>query len=133
MNGRRLKIVRGELGLSQHEFSDALGISQRALSSYERGTSDPPANLLKHVCEKYGIDGNWLLEVEGTDYRELLPNEYDDYADLLSMGFSPDEASRWEKDQFEKYGDLIMKLSYDDRKRVVEFIRELKGEPKTEE
>ncbi len=132
MYGRKLKTVRTNLGLTQQEFAEALDVPQTTYSGYERGTNEPPVDVLKKVCSLYDVDSSWLLDLKRTDYRELLINQYDDYADLISMGFSPDEACRWEKEQFDKYGDMIMKLNYDDRKRVVEFVNQIRKEHEEE-
>ena len=127
MYGRRLKIVRGNLGMTQQDFAKSLGLSQTTYSGYERESSEPPIDILKKICSLYNVDIAWLLGVEG-DYRELLANQYDDFADLVSMGFSPDEASRMERAQFERYGDMVMRLGYDDRKRVVDFVQQIQSE-----
>ena len=71
---------------------------------------------------------NFLLGQTKTSYKDLLKNQYDDFADLIAMGFSVDEAYRMERSQFERFGDMVMKLNYDDRKRVVEFVEKINKE-----
>ena len=128
MYGTRLKMLRQSLGLSQQEFAEAIGLSQTTYSGYERERSQPPFDILKKICSIYDVDVNWLLDMKGTDYRELLDGRYNDFADLVSMGFSTDEAYRMERDQFNRYGDMIMKLDYNDRKRVTDFIEQIMKE-----
>lgn len=128
MYGARLKMLRGNLGLSQQQFAESLGVSQTTYSSYERERTQPPFDLLTKICSIYNVDIKWLLGVENTDWRDIISGQYDDFADLVSMGFSTDEAYRMEQEQFKRYGDLIMRLNYDDRKKVVEFIESLKGQ-----
>lgn len=118
-------MLRQSLGLSQQEFAEAIGLSQTTYSGYERERSQPPFDILKKICSIYDVDVNWLLDMKGTDYRELLDGQYNDFADLVSMGFSTDEAYRMERDQFNRYGDMIMKLDYNDRKRVTDFVEQI--------
>lgn len=121
-------MLRQSLGLSQQEFAEAIGLSQTTYSGYERERSQPPFDILKKICSIYDVDVNWLLDMKGTDYRELLDGQYNDFADLVSMGFSTDEAYRMERDQFNRYGDMIMKLDYNDRKRVTDFVEQIMKE-----
>lgn len=45
--GRKIRVRRVELGLSQNELADKLGISQSSLSAWERGIYEPSgANVL---------------------------------------------------------------------------------------
>lgn len=118
-------MLRQSLGLSQQDFAEAIGLSQTTYSGYERERSQPPFDILKKICSIYDVDVNWLLDMKGTDYHELLDGQYNDFADLVSMGFSTDEAYRMERDQFNRYGDMIMKLDYNDRKRVTDFVEQI--------
>lgn len=128
MYGKRLKMLRQSLGLSQQEFAESIGLSQTTYSGYERERSQPPFDLLKKICSIYDVDVNWLLDIAKTDWRDIVGDSYNDFADLVSMGFSTDEAYRMEKEQFNRYGDMIMKLDYNDRKRVVEFVEQINKE-----
>ena len=126
-------MLRQSLGLSQREFAESLSLPQTTYSNYEREKCQPSFDILKKICSIYDVDINWILDMGKTDYRELLPNDYSDFADLVSMGFSKDEAYRIEQEQFKRYGDMIMKLNYEDRKKVVEFIDELRVKGKYED
>ena len=70
-----------------------------------------------------GVDAGWLLGF--TDYHELVDQTYDDFADLISMGFTTDEAFRMTRDKFNRFGDMIMRLNYDNRAKVTKFCEEL--------
>jgi len=64
--GRRLAKRRKELELSQQGLADKLLISQRALSSYERGTRSIPVFLLPKLAEALDISLESLLGVNCT-------------------------------------------------------------------
>lgn len=123
MYGRRIREVRETAGLSQGEFASELGIPQTTLSSYERENAEPRFEILKKICSLYNVDAGWLLGF--TDYHDLLDGTYDDFADLISHGFTVDEAYRMTHHKLLRYGDMVMKLGYADRQAVVDFCKNL--------
>ena len=123
MYGKRIRELRETLGMSQGQFADATKITQTTLSSYERERTQPPIEWIKFICNTYNVDAGWLLGL--TDYHELIDETYDDFADLISMGFSPDEAHRIVKDKFNRFGDMVMRLNHDDQKKVEEYCKKL--------
>lgn len=62
--GDRIKKIRKELSLSQKEFAKALGISQSAVSSYEKKQRTPPESLIRLIVGIYNININYLLNNE---------------------------------------------------------------------
>jgi transcriptional regulator with XRE-family HTH domain len=58
--GKRLAEVRATQGLNQIDFAELLGVPQ-FVQNYERGAFDPPTSLVVQICERYGVDANWLL------------------------------------------------------------------------
>lgn len=131
MYGRRIREVRETAGLSQGEFASELGIPQTTLSSYERENSQPRFEILKKICSLYNVDAGWLLGF--TDYHDLLDQTYDDFADLLSHGFTVDEAYRMTHHKLIRYGDMIMRLPYKMRDKVTLYCEELTKQLKEEE
>ena len=126
MYGKRLRELRENLGLSQGAFAKQIGIRQTTLSSYEREVTEPKFEFIKRICSIYNVDAGWLMGL--TDYHDLVDETFDDFADLISMGFSVDEAHRMVKDKFNRYGDMIMRLNYDNRKKVEEYCKQLQDE-----
>lgn len=61
--GERIKLARGRM--TQKDLSDAIGISQNALSNYENGKRIPKTDFLPKLCSVLGISHKWLLEGEG--------------------------------------------------------------------
>lgn len=126
MIGKRLRQLRNTTGMSQQEFADSLGLPQTTYSNYERDVADPPFDVLTKIGRLYDVDMNWLLDFTKTNFNDAIGIEYDDFADLVSMGFAKDEAYRITQDEFNRYGDMIMALNYDNRKKVVNFVESLK-------
>jgi len=58
--GKRLKMIREATGLSQVDFAESIGYSQRKVSRVENGQSID-RKFLKAVSMKYSIDEEWVL------------------------------------------------------------------------
>jgi transcriptional regulator with XRE-family HTH domain len=63
----KLRELREERDLKQKEVADALFISNKMLSSYERGISQPPIDMLKCICEYYQVSADMLLGIGEPD------------------------------------------------------------------
>lgn len=50
-----IKAARINVGLSQKEAADCLGISNKTLGNWENGVSFPPADMIPKICELYGM------------------------------------------------------------------------------
>ena len=61
----RLKQKRLELGLTQTEISEKLGMKQATYQKLESGkTPDMRISTLMHICTTLGISSDWLLGIE---------------------------------------------------------------------
>ncbi len=63
--GKRLKILREKLGLSQSEFAKKIGTSQGYLSELERNLKKPGSDLLLSLKRLFNVSTDWLLTGEG--------------------------------------------------------------------
>lgn len=59
--GYRIKSIRKEKRLNQSEFAKSIEISQGNLSEIEKGNSNPSAETMISIRNKYNVDLNWLL------------------------------------------------------------------------
>ena len=73
--GKRLKTLREMLDMSQTELADKLGVSQKAISQWERGERDIPTAILLKLHELTGVNLHWLLTGEGEPFTH--PTEED--------------------------------------------------------
>ena len=62
--GDRLRDLRESRNLKQTDVANALGISNKILSSYERNISMPTIDNLKNLCEYYNISADYLLQID---------------------------------------------------------------------
>jgi transcriptional regulator with XRE-family HTH domain len=65
--------LREERDLKQKEVADALFISNKLLSSYERGISQPPIDMLIRICEYYRVSADMLLGLKEQEEESHLP------------------------------------------------------------
>lgn len=63
---RRLKAIRNDLGLTQQEFADELGVTRASISNYELGRREPDGAFFAKLKQRYKVSekaiGEMLLE-----------------------------------------------------------------------
>ncbi len=64
----RLKLLRKNLGFSQAEFAEKLGISQTFLSDIEKGKKGFSANILLSLL-RLNVNLDWFIGGEGEIFR----------------------------------------------------------------
>jgi DNA-binding XRE family transcriptional regulator len=57
----RIEKLRDRLQLSQTEFAKKLDVSAMAISRWERGVNEPPANCYLALGKMAGLDGCWYF------------------------------------------------------------------------
>jgi transcriptional regulator with XRE-family HTH domain len=61
-----IRAARVNVGLSQKDAAEHLGISNKTLGNWENGTTFPPADKINAICELYGVP---------YDHLNFLPND----------------------------------------------------------
>ena len=61
-----IRAARVNVGLSQKEAADRLGVSNKTLGNWEKGITFPPADKILAICELYGVP---------YDQLNFLPND----------------------------------------------------------
>lgn len=69
--GERLKKARNNKGLTQIEAAKKLGVTNGALSGYERNYRDPDTNMLKEMAELYEVSLDYLVGNNNTKTNEI--------------------------------------------------------------
>ncbi len=64
--GKRVALYRKEMGLTQAELAETLGISQQLIAAYEAGARKIPASLLPVLAKLFAIS---LEQLVGMDQR----------------------------------------------------------------
>ena len=63
--GERIKYLRKQLGLTQEEFGEKLGIKGNTVTGYERGSRTPSESLINYICLVFNVNQTWLRTGEG--------------------------------------------------------------------
>lgn len=63
--GARMRTRRRQLGLSQTNLAEALGVSFQQVQKYERGANRVAASTLVAAAEALGVTVGWLVGEEG--------------------------------------------------------------------
>lgn len=58
--GERIKVVRTDNGLTQKDFANLFGLSHSHISNIENNREKPSDTLLLFMCNKFGINYEWL-------------------------------------------------------------------------
>lgn len=56
--------------LSQREFGEKLGVSRDVISNLEYGRVQPKELLLRHICDLYGVNEDWLKTGKGKMFHD---------------------------------------------------------------
>ena len=113
----RLKELRLHKSLSQVALAEQLGVSKSLIGAYETGDRKPSYEMLTKLADYFRVSADYLT---GLDQFEA-----DDFADLVSHGYSIDEASLRTRSRELYYGKKMMALSYDNREIAETLIDKL--------
>ncbi len=61
----RFREIRKNLGYTQNEFGEKIGITGSTVSDIERGKLSLTERNISLICEKLGVNKNWLKNGEG--------------------------------------------------------------------
>ena len=75
--GERIKRVRRTLNLTQAEFAARIGSVQNTLTGYENGRRNPSAPVISLICERFGVNEEWLRTGKGEMMKAAPTDELD--------------------------------------------------------
>ena len=108
----RIKKLRKELGLTQQEMADLVGIKRAAISNYEIGRNDPSDSVISLFCREFGVSEKWLRTGDGDMF---VPHE-DDIFDTIIKKYHLDRGDRALLESF-------CQLRPEDRKTILRFVK----------
>lgn len=66
----RVRAIRKDAGLTQHEFAQRAGISYSTLAGYEAGTRQPVSAAISAISKTFGVNPDWLRDGVGAMYAD---------------------------------------------------------------
>ena len=85
--GQRIKVRRKQLGLTQEELAERLGVTWSAVSKWEIGDRRPSDKLLQRLAEVLNVSPSYFFESEKSQKKELeYLGELDGFIELPVMG-----------------------------------------------
>lgn len=68
--GDRISLIIKKQGMNQSDFAKALKITPSSVSTMISGKSNPSAQTIQQICDKFGYNPEWLTTGEGDPLRE---------------------------------------------------------------
>lgn len=66
--GENIKILRDRYNLTQQDFGDIAGVSDKAVSTWEKGEKSPRMGAIEKIAAHFNIKKSQLIEDGGLDY-----------------------------------------------------------------
>lgn len=80
---KRIKQLRKELGLTQQELADKIGIKRTTIATYECGRNIPIDAVISLICREFNVNEAWLREGTGDMFKSN--DRYTDIARLTTQ------------------------------------------------
>ena len=71
---KKIYLLRTENHLTQSEFAKIAGATDKAVSSWEKGTRSPKLQYTKPICEHFGIDLHLFIDESNDIYKPGFPS-----------------------------------------------------------
>lgn len=77
MFGKIIRKLRHDAQLNQQQLADILGVTQSAVTRYERGVMEPTADVISKAADYFNVSADYLIGrdkgiKESTDLPEVL-------------------------------------------------------------
>lgn len=96
--GKRIKEARENLGLTQNELGDLVGVTGSAITNYEKETSHPKEPILYKLLEALRVDANYLFQDVvniSSKKNDVTINEYNFIKKYRSLDPFGQESVNW--------------------------------------
>ena len=110
----RIKQIRRELGLTQQEFADRIGLKQNSIALIESGKRNISDQAVLSICREYGINEEWLRTGKG---EKMAPDASDELEALVKRY----DLSNADQVLIEKY----INLKAGSRETIIDFITDV--------
>lgn len=100
--GKQIRELRKNLGLTLEKFGNSLGVGKTAISKIEHGENNLTDQMAKAICREYNVNEEWLRNGTGEMFIPRSKNQVitDFLADLIK------EDNTFRKDLIEALAEL---------------------------
>lgn len=125
--GKRLRLRRTLLGMSQEQLAAAVGVTFQQIQKYERGSNRVSASRLYDVARVLGVEIGFFFEDIGSDVTTGRPTQnLPEQAGLSEPAVPAFEADPLAKNETLELVRAYWKLPHADmRKHVIELLRSM--------
>lgn len=118
--GNRLKAVRKDRGYTQRKLADSLGVTEQAVSKWERGTSYPDISMLNGISGILDCSLDYLFQFEPDRNRRLMQDSIERKTEINRL-LLPDIISL-------KFGEKLVPMFIEEDKKGFPHINNLRGQ-----
>ena len=93
--GKRLRVLRESVALSQAKLAPELGTTQSSINRYENGQAAPPIDLLRKYADYFDVSMDYIFarcdDPRGKLYENKIMKQHDapELRDFIEMCFEP--------------------------------------------
>lgn len=109
--GKNIKQMREKLGMEQQELAEKLNISNKTISSWECGRTEPKMGMIEAMCKVFGCEKTVLI-----DGTEPQPEEEKRVFHTRSLEYPP---------EIMEFAIMLAELSESDRQSAIQYIKYL--------
>ncbi|AMR87660.1 LexA family protein [Bacillus thuringiensis] len=73
--GKNIKKLRDKHNLSQKEFGEIAGVSDKAVSTWEKGLKEPRMGAIQKIADHFGILKSDIIEDQDSKVTHIRPNQ----------------------------------------------------------
>ena len=84
--GNFISALRERCGLSQYQLGALVGVSDKAVSKWERDLSYPDINSIPKLAEIFGVSVDELMQVKTETKENMSKNKIDEIVDTVLKG-----------------------------------------------
>ncbi len=122
----RIKNLRKQLGLTQSEFGEKIGLKGNTITNYENNIRTPSDAVIYSICREFNVNEQWLRSGEGDMFLRLSRN--DEIAAYVARVMK-DESAYYQQ----KMLLFFSRLSPEMLKKLEEVAKDILSEPKKEQ
>ncbi len=86
----RIKTIRKNLGFTQADFGQKIGVKGNTITGYEKGLRNPSSAVINSICREFGVNEVWLRTGEGEPFA-VIDKEDRFFNNLGKLGTSDND------------------------------------------